>query len=211
MSSFSFNNVEFKYAFSAYWQKLFYHDLSSGLEFNTEDEVLYSLDESRYSMLTLLNNRTKFRDGKFEFLLEYPDRGASFYFRWKQSNNPIIEEEKQEMESAEGFESIYRPPNHSSFGGLVKTKETTTNNRLPFLNGVPSAYGDAGISYAVGIYAGGWYTAGDSTRYTNYPVGDKQGAEQCILWVKLPNKFSCQKSKTIVKSLVFTMFCLLNK
>ena len=211
MTVYKLNRMEYKFAFSSRWQKLFFHDLKSGLKFNSDEEVLYSIDESRYSILSLLDDNAKCSEGKFEFLLEYPDRGSSFYFRWKQLNNPINEEETEGMTSAKGFESFYNGTNTKLFGGLVKTSGRTEEKTLSFLNGVPSRYGSSNFNFAVGIFAKTYYKNGDSEILYNYPVGDQIGAEQCALWVKLPIKMNCQNSFASIKLLVFLMIFVINK
>ena len=186
MKGLNFNQLKFKVSFGVQWQQLFYHDLNSKLTFETETQILYSPnDELRYSILSMLDDNCKQSDNKFEFLLEYPDRGSSFYFRWKQTNNPLNEREETGKSKAFGFEPIHNATKQNIFAGLVKTVNDNPDNKLSLLNGVPSIIGGNNWNYAVGLYKDAFYYSQNTNKY-NYPVSDSQGAEICALWVRLP-------------------------
>ena len=146
------------------WKKVFYHNFTGRVMFSSESEALHCETTQKFSILDTISPKYKYRE-KYEFIIWYPS--LDYYFQWRQSMNPVLELEKSGKNESEGFELIHKgyDDKDDPFGGLVKTAGTMANNRLPFLNGVPSGYGSADVTYAVGIYADSWYTAGDQIRH----------------------------------------------
>ena len=74
------------------WARIYYHNSQGGtVIFNSVDEVKNVQTTNKYSRLYLLDdNRFKGSDGKFEFMLCYPDNSTD-YNRWKQTNSPCNE------------------------------------------------------------------------------------------------------------------------
>ena len=70
------------------WLLLFHHDLTIGEYFYSQEEGKRCLNYTggKYSILYTLNKEYRI-NGKFEFLLEYPEINKSN--QWRQSNNPL--------------------------------------------------------------------------------------------------------------------------
>ena len=208
MTGLKLNNSELKIVDGIVWQKIFFHDLRCGLAISNEEQALSSSDPCRFSKLGALDNKTKLSDGKFEFLLEYPDRNPLIYFHWKQLNNPVLEEEHSSPTS-EGFELIYPSTDSTKFAGLVKTTRRTLQNPLSYLNGVPSLVGSDNFNFAVAIFNGSHYSMNHIDTLYNYPVYDQIGAEICVLWVRVSNILLRKVQHKICfscRSLLFTLF-----
>ena len=179
-------NENFKYAYGAFWFRIFYHNLQKASKFANEAEAKNSNLEYKYSILDQLNDNYKYKDNKFEFLLEYPDYGNSYYYRWKQYSNPLFEEEKGQATASE-FESIhYAEPSLTNFAGLVKTV-TTSSNPLSLLNGCPIKTGESNWNYGIGLYNGAYFFSNNNKLY-NYPLYLPTGSNVVQLWVRVHNQ-----------------------
>ena len=55
------------------WLKAFFHDMSGLDGFKNSDEVKLCNTATKYSILSELNSKMKQPNGKFEFILEYPE------------------------------------------------------------------------------------------------------------------------------------------
>ena len=74
-----------------------------------------------YSLLYLLNSdKLKNSDGKYEFLLEYPDDDPGHYNRWKQSSNPCT------STTVSGYEAIHIDWTSNSRGGMLLNSGSET-------------------------------------------------------------------------------------
>jgi hypothetical protein len=109
---------------------------------------------------------------KYEFLIDYPN--LSYYFQWRQSLNPLNEEDILGIFEAQGFELIHNGNNYPHFGGLVRDKNITDT----LLNG------NAGIidwCIAIGMLktaAAVWFDSGIPAACTP--------TNALSLWVKTP-------------------------
>ena len=75
----------YKFQHNAHWILVFNHVTTKPDPWFNKSNVLYSLEDGKYSILSLLE---KYRiNGHFEFLLEYPE--LTGYNRWIQISNPI--------------------------------------------------------------------------------------------------------------------------
>lgn len=143
----------------AKWVEVFYHNTNNNtVWFTDEAEALHCTSQYKYSRLDCLEQYRQ-ADGKFEFLLEYPEIPDQFN-RWKQTDNPVKVEEQNlstgdTVTKANGFESIHIDWD-VIFGGLLKTSGTLTS---ALLNGVTNNVGR--WWYAIGAYDG--YTEGSTT------------------------------------------------
>jgi len=155
-------------AFEASWMKVFYHDSTGGVFFISEIEVKRSDSTNKYSILEQIDS--KYLDnGKYEFLLEYPE--LTGYNRWKQTNNPVDEIE-QEGKNASGYIPISISWSNIYWGGLVKSK-------------VPETYIEG--SSQSQIHA--WYSIGCfSKQYSPQFPGPGIKVSRVILWVRIPDK-----------------------
>lgn len=137
--------------YDADWVKVFHHNTNNGTEwFADENEALYCNTDYKYSILKFLEN---FRqdDGKFEFLLEYPQDFPNQYNRWKQTANPATTEEDPSAGGpAEGFEEIHLDWKANNFKGLLKSKpQTSTGLIRTFIDGTTNY---SNWFYAIGCY-----------------------------------------------------------
>ena len=125
------DGYEFMYFLSKVWLKVFYHKYTGNVFFESEEEALLTNSKQKYSILSLIGNTSKIND-KYEFILYWPDENE--YVHWKQSNNPIDENETKEK-TAQGFELKYIPQGSVDFGGLVRTT-------IPFNSEKPTTHLD---------------------------------------------------------------------
>ena len=161
---FAFCQYETKTQYEAIWLKVFDHDSGAGGFFQSKTEALNCSITNRYSILYILDSRFKI-NGKYEFLLEYPELVG--YNRWLQTNSPIDETE-QSGKTAEGYEAISITWDASYWGGLVKSTRSTT-----FLEGSTKSTSIA------------WYGIGYiSTQYSPQHAGPGVKVKKAVLWVR---------------------------
>lgn len=87
---FEFKRNFFIYKLNSFWKLLYYHDFSTEGKWSNVQEANHSIKSDKYSILDKLDSRYKI-NGKYEFLLEYPE--VSGYNRWTQTSNPHEEKE----------------------------------------------------------------------------------------------------------------------
>lgn len=110
----------------AKWVEVFYHNTNNNTEwFANEAEALHCTSQYKYSRLDCLEQYRQ-ADGKFEFLLEYPEIPDQFN-RWKQTDNPAITEEinGSAVSNVNGYEAIHIDWSNE-FGGLIKSNQPCT-------------------------------------------------------------------------------------
>lgn len=113
----------------AKWVEVFYHNTNNNtVWFTDEAEALHCTSEYKYSRLDCLEQYRQ-SDGKFEFLLEYPEIPDQFN-RWKQTDNPATTEEVvgSAVTLVNGYEAIHIDWS-GVFGGLLKHKGANNYNR----------------------------------------------------------------------------------
>ena len=114
------NKREVREKYVAKWLKIFYHNSKNCEYFKDEEEAKYLVsDENRFSILKLIPYVNRYEKNKYEFLLEYPEKGG--FNRWKQTSNPII---TTDVEGLEYNASDVKWP--IGFDGLAKFKGTYT-------------------------------------------------------------------------------------
>ena len=105
------------------WARIFHHNCTGDVYFS-DDEPEHFRDinnPAKYSLLYLLNSdRFKNSDGKYEFLLEYPDNDPGHYNRRKQSSNPCT------STTVSGYEAIHIDRTANSRGGLLLNSGSET-------------------------------------------------------------------------------------
>lgn len=110
------------------WARIFHHNCTGSVYFS-DDEPEHFRDinnPAKYSLLYLLNSdKFKNSDGKYEFLLEYPDDNPGKYNRWKQSSNPCT------STTVSGYEAIHIDWTSNSRGGLL----LNSGNDFTFIKG----------------------------------------------------------------------------
>ena len=180
-SSVHVNKYEFRTFHGYQWLKLLYHNMTNFVGFANEDEAKNCNTENRYSILGELNESFK-TNHKFEFILEYPEFDE--YLQWRQTNNPLEEEENGT--DVQGFHPIHTDPPSSHWGGLALTKGS--GKPYCFLNGTPKVTGAANILIAVGMYTSTWNGNSKNIPGVSRPVNIQ------YLWVKFPLKIqnSCR-------------------
>ena len=125
--------MTYKYDKGAYWLLIFHHNIENNVEFfEDEEEALSCNKQDKYSILGYINSTgDTYKIGdKFEFLLE--SKNYAKYFRWKQTNFPLNEDENQpSSKTVAGFVNIscqdYR------FTGLAKVTIPTTYESKTFI------------------------------------------------------------------------------
>lgn len=165
------------------WLKIFYHNnLGGTVLFSTVDEAKHTNTENKYSLLYLLSNADyKGNDGKFEFMLCYPD-DTTKYNRWKQINNPCDEYVATTSTGegvAEGYEAIHIDDSGHYWGGLTRQNNSTTSISSTYLSG---SVGHSNWHFAIGA----------SSKYeTGIPGGSGFGTKSfdtiVELWLRIDN------------------------
>lgn len=167
------------------WALVFEHNCVGGtVKFTSYNEVMNTQTANKYSRLNILD-KFKGSDGKFEFMLKYPD-DTTAYNRWKQTNNPCKEFKGYSDSSltVDGYEAVSIAWTGNAWGGLNRQNSDETDISPCFLSGT---VGHSNWYYAIG--ASSSHVNGMPT----YNNGSTAGRVQ--LWVrtdKLPNnnKFS---------------------
>ena len=166
------------------WLKVFHHSFENKAFFLNENEASYIISKDKYSILSNITNKFKISH-KFEFLLVYPESNQDVYFHWKQSKNPIYDNETTNDKKASGFQHIDKNTDKDySWGGLVKTCIPANGKIKTFINGNP------GIDewyFAIGMYENAdsrWHQEGIPSYINNV------GCQYVSLWLKIPSALS---------------------
>ena len=161
---------------NAIWLKIFYHDIIQGGNFTNEEEALHSLNPYKFSILKDIENygsRAQY-DGKFEFLLEYPNLSSGYNW-WRQAKFPTLEYDNISRRYVEGYESVSISWASYSFGGLAKTTRILIAGHIQTLL-------DGSIGYNTWYYAIGKY----GYQYGNtMPAFDNTATEIAVLWMRI--------------------------
>ena len=159
------------------WARIYYHNSKNGtVVFNSVEEVKNIQTTDKYSRLNLLDDNRFKRDGKFEFMLCYPDNTTA-YNRWKQSNSPCNEYVPIDSKwTTEGYEAISIAFSQS-WGGLARHISSTEKNTQAYIKG------------NIGMNSW-WYALGPFVGYEGGVPGFHNGTENVIvtggteLWVR---------------------------
>ena len=146
----------------AKWLKVFHHNSKNKTVFFTDEaEALDIQTEDKYSILNQLGN---FRgpDGRFEFLLEYPEQHPGKFNRWKQEDDPtqITEVINSSVTvdnnpvKAKGYEGIHIDWQGEYWGGLLK--HIHTNDGVTVTTFIDGSVGHVDWYYAIGTYYKNW-------------------------------------------------------
>lgn len=185
--SFIYKNHVLKYFNGTYWIKLFYHNSENGDYWTQGSSKLLTCNEiNRYSILNELNlHKYEKKEGKFEFLLDYPEHYPQFN-RWKQKINPLLADSSMEL----GYEPVYI--SWIVFMGALKPRgyntflTCTTGNNWHFAIGSYIHWGNVANSFPAGY-----------TDFSNH----ENGVQKANLWIKATNEdiptfpFSIKKMK----------------
>lgn len=166
------------------WARVLYQDISGNTNyFNTS--TIYNANQA--GMFSCLGQLEKFRgaDGKFTFMLEYPDATGSLAGLtnvWKQSSNPVTQQITNEGASgvdAVGFEAINYPMTTPDYGRGIE------------FNGISSAL-DGAVGHgnwwlACGIMNTSYAPTNTAAKPYTMPgpisSSGSQGVSKCALWV----------------------------
>lgn len=155
------------------WARIFMHNCVGGsVLFTSYNEVMNTQTANKYSRLYLMD-AFRANDGKFEFMLCYPD-DTSNYNRWKQSNNPCKEYKGTSDGSlyADGYQAISIAWGDHFWGGLTRQNSGETVISPCFLSG---SVGHNNWFYAIGAsesWNGGIPAYGPATN-------------KCELWARI--------------------------
>ena len=189
-SPFRINDNEYIRYKGAYFIKIFHqtHNPNNLFKIDDELEALYtgSLGDEKYSRLSIISEVFKVHS-KYEFIINWPDLDDNPYYHWRQTNNPTKEVETIDKSTADGFEPIHNHTYYSKWGGLVKSTNTPGYDIGSYLDGVTDprkwhfaiAMNNRSEHYSnTGIPA--YHDTNNNKEYT---------AQECDLWLRLPNSF----------------------
>ena len=180
----------------ATWLLLNYQNLNVKREpWESLDEAKLSFKPYRYSILSLLNDEHRI-NGKFEFLLEYPEHKG--YNRWLQTSNPLYENEvnKNGEQKAEGYEEIQISFPDNYWGGLVNS----LSDKYVLLDG--STY----IDYT-------FFSIGRLEIYGKYGLASFKNIETTIsiLWIRITSLpfFTCKKLMSLKHNILYIFIIII--
>lgn len=132
------------------WARVFYHNCKEGADLFTSLAQIKSVNtDTKYSKLSSLSNY-KFSDGKYEFLLRYPNLSATQYNRWKQTNNPcdeFITTTTAGDGTATGYTAVHIDWTGLYWGGLTRQNSDANTITDTYLSG---SVGHGNWFYALG-------------------------------------------------------------
>lgn len=166
------------------WARIFYHKNYGGtVLFGSYAEIMDCNTADKYSRLNLLPY-LKGTDGKYEFMLTYPEKHPGQYNRWKQNNNPCQEyvtTTSSGTGTAAGYTAVHIDWSASYWGGLTRQNsgETATSNCY--------------LSGSVGH--GNWfYAIGATNKHDGGIPGPSSGVQETELWVRVDTLPKTQKT-----------------
>ena len=167
------------------WALIFEHNCQGGtVLFESVDEARNTQSANKYSRLYLLDNESfkSISDGKYEFMLCYPDESTD-YNRWRQTNNPCNEYKGTDDGTlfADGYEAVSIAWDSNYWGGLTRQYPLATEIGTTYLSG---SVGHLDWYYAIGCVLGwfGGIPACDDL------MGDEIGMPSRVqLWVRIDN------------------------
>lgn len=170
------------------WARIFYHQNNQGTTlFESLAECKNVQQQDKYSRLYLLEDNTYKRNGKFEFMLTYPNN-SNGYNRWKQTNAPqneFVTETTAGTGTATGYEAVHIDWTSNYWGGLTRQKQDATSFNPCYLSG---SVGHNNWFYAIGassVHGDGIPSATD--------IGGSTSS--CVeLWVRIDDETTDSKS-----------------
>ena len=160
------------------WMLIMRHNCENGDKYKGNKALYNTRNLNKYSVISKINPNTMKINGKYEFLAEYPNYQKG-YNHWRQTNNPIHEEET--ATNVSGFEPIHTDIYNWFWCGLSKSSNTNT-----LLDGTN--------------IKGNWnYAFGTYVLYDEYvPTNIDHGTKDLFLWLKLPSISSIQTLRSTV-------------
>ena len=178
-----------------HWIKIFHHNVKKADYFKKREDALFSLKPFMFSLINKIGDSIRI-DGKYEFLLEYPEMTG--FNMWRQTNHPLREDESksQGRTEAEGFDSMNLCTwTKNGFRGLVLSSVNVT-----LLDG--SSY--------QGYY---YYSIGATEQwiYGSIPAdGEEHNITEVLLWsrvnaIKLKKTFTKRSMNVMVVAFLSTV------
>ena len=155
------------------WLLVFHHNTLHGM-FKSKTHAKYSLDPNKFSLLKRIDDSFKI-DGKFEFLLKYPN--LTGYNHWTQTVNPI----KAQPNTENGYVPIEIKWDNNFWHGLSLSNHVTS-----YLDGSPNA--DTWF-YSIGTNE---YNTNEFIPGSDWVVDGKY-LKEVNLWIKVTNNFVARK------------------
>jgi hypothetical protein len=153
--------------------KVFFHNSTGGIFFNSKEEAKFIVSEQKYSLLNKISPMMKI-DEKYEFLLEYPNGYSN---QWKQTNSPLEEAETttEKHYNVTGYEEVNITMRDNSWGGLaLSTKDSTL---------IEGSIGHIDWYYAIGQ---------TSVNSLSQIAANVWGTKSAKLWIRIKeNLISC--------------------
>lgn len=136
---------------NSWWARIFYHNCKEGtVLFDSIAECRNVQTADKYSRLYLLEDDTYKINGKFEFMLCYPDESSSQYNRWKQTNAPqneFVTVTASGTDYAAGYEAVHIDWTDNYWGGMTRQNSDATTITDTWLSG---SVGHSNWFYALG-------------------------------------------------------------
>ena len=163
------------------WLKVFYQNIADLIGFANKSEALNCNLKTKYSILGEIDETFRLKNGKFELILEIPEKDK--FNRWMQTNFPVNETEKNGKYKVDGYFPKHIGIPHDQWGGLALS--TGTAESFALLNGTPGYEGAGSWGFAVGQYTGAYWTFNGTL---NYKIPFLEPVDIVYLWLRIPNK-----------------------
>lgn len=162
------------------WARVFYHNCKEGsVLFSSLAEIKNTTSNDKFSRLDKLSEYKR-SDGKYEFMLCYPNFSATQYNRWKQTNNPMEEyiTPTTTGSKAAGYTAVHIDWTGNYWGGLTRQNSNASTISNCYLSG---SVGHTNWFYAIGA---------TNTWNTGIPMqgSDTQNWGSAELWVRIDDK-----------------------
>ena len=177
-SLFNIGKYHYKRFRGASWLRIFYHNAKLGKGFNSESEAKSSNTKYKFSILEEVNDERYKFNGKYEFLLQFSERGEGFNW-WRQTNFPLNEKDDDTTKNMViGYENVSISWFEHEWGGLAKSI-LSHGSCVPCL--IDGSIGSPNYHYAIGNYGCNGYFL-DST-----PSNEITAVDEVILWMRVPD------------------------
>jgi hypothetical protein len=178
----------------SYWMLVFHHNHTESATFDSKEEAMSSNSKGKYSILNLLNDEYRtLKNGslKYEFIINWPN--LSHYYQWRQTKNPLNEDDILGVPTVEGYEPIDVKLKLYWFGGLAMDR----NFSNALLNG---CIGHLDWWESIGMLK----TAYDHWIRVGIPASDGT-ASVVDLWIKTPFHSFASHCKNYRNSLISSL------
>ena len=145
------NKYRFTFFNDTYFQLIFYHDIRTEEKYFTENNVRHYIGHYMYSILSDLETESYYKiNGKYEFLIHYPELNGNNYNWWRQTLSPTIQTENDTRIDEDdhyvlGYENVSVHYPTAGWGGLSLTNSTSYSYINGNINSVK-------WHYAIGCY-----------------------------------------------------------